>query len=158
MKKFTESTSKERKELISKIVKTTAETIFEMGVDVYKKYCKEQIVKMAKFAWNADLEGANLKGADLEGANLEEANLEGANLREAKLWNANLKEASLNRAKLQNVDLLDADLQNADLRDAHLKNKTIQGDKIVWLAQNKKEESVEESKEGIENEQTNKEN
>jgi uncharacterized protein YjbI with pentapeptide repeats len=58
----------------------------------------------------ADLSGANLRGADLNGADLREAGLSGADLR-----GADLREADLSGANLRG-----ADLNGADLRGAHL--------------------------------------
>ncbi|EGT9654852.1 pentapeptide repeat-containing protein [Salmonella enterica] len=78
----------------------------------------------------ADLRGANLcdanlRGADLRGANLCDANLCGANLCDANLCGANLCGANLCDANLCDTNLCDtnlrgADLYGADLRDANL--------------------------------------
>ena len=67
---------------------------------------------------NATLQEANLWGANLRGANLQEANLWGANLQEANLQGANLQEADLQEANLRGANLQGANLQEADLRGA----------------------------------------
>nr|DAS38420.1 MAG TPA: pentapeptide repeat protein [Caudoviricetes sp.] len=68
----------------------------------------------------ADLGGANLCGADLGGANLSGADLCDANLRGADLRGADLCDANLCDANLSDADLCDANLSNADLRHANL--------------------------------------
>ncbi|EIX9819559.1 pentapeptide repeat-containing protein [Salmonella enterica] len=73
----------------------------------------------------ADLRGANLcdanlRGADLRGANLCDANLCGANLCGANLCDANLCDTNLCDANLCDTNLRGADLYGADLRDANL--------------------------------------
>ena len=67
----------------------------------------------------ADLEGAylrrtDLRGADLSRANLRGANLEGANLEGADLFGADLFGAKLGRANLTGADLTEADLRQAE--------------------------------------------
>jgi len=67
-----------------------------------------------------NLMDADLWGANLRGANLRDANLRGANLRDANLWGAdlrgaNLRDADLGRADLRGANLRDADLGRADL-------------------------------------------
>ena len=61
----------------------------------------------------ANLCDANLYGADLRGANLCDANLRGANLRGADLCDANLYGANLRGADLCDVDLRGANLCGA---------------------------------------------
>jgi len=51
---------------------------------------------------------ANLNGADLRGANLIEANLNGADLRGADLNKANLSGADLSWADVENAIFIDA--------------------------------------------------
>ncbi|EAQ1554697.1 pentapeptide repeat-containing protein [Salmonella enterica] len=65
----------------------------------------------------ADLCDANLCGADLCGADLCDANLCGADLRGADLCDANLCGADLCGANLRGADLYGADLYGADLPD-----------------------------------------
>lgn len=69
----------------------------------------------------ANLCGADLRGADLCGADLRKADLCGADLREANLCRADLREASLCRADLREADLRGADLRRADLHGADLR-------------------------------------
>ena len=71
--------------------------------------------------FGADLRGANLSNADLRGANLSNANLSNADLRCANLSNADLFGANLRGANLFGADLRGANLRNADLRDADLR-------------------------------------
>ncbi|EKE8586577.1 pentapeptide repeat-containing protein, partial [Salmonella enterica subsp. enterica serovar Soerenga] len=59
---------------------------------------------------DADLYGANLRGANLCGADLRGANLCGADLRGADLCDADLRGANLCGADLRGADLCDADL------------------------------------------------
>ncbi|EDB5291244.1 pentapeptide repeat-containing protein, partial [Salmonella enterica subsp. enterica serovar Corvallis] len=66
---------------------------------------------------DANLRGANLRGADLRGANLCGANLRGADLRGANLCGANLCDANLCGANLCGANLCDANLCGADLPD-----------------------------------------
>ncbi|EKJ0463868.1 pentapeptide repeat-containing protein [Salmonella enterica] len=73
----------------------------------------------------ADLRGANLcdanlRGADLRGANLCDANLCGANLCDANLCGANLCGANLCDANLCDTNLCDANLCDTNLRGADL--------------------------------------
>ena len=53
----------------------------------------------------ADLNGADLRGADLSWANLRGADLNGADLREADLSGANLRKADLRGADLRWADI-----------------------------------------------------
>ena len=69
---------------------------------------------------HANLRGANLVGADMRDANLSDANLFGADMRDADLRGANLSHAYLRGAYLRHANLIDADLYCADLRDADL--------------------------------------
>ena len=64
---------------------------------------------------DANLWGANLRGADLRGANLWGANLRGADLRDANLWGANLRGADLRDADLRGANLWGANLRGANL-------------------------------------------
>ena len=69
---------------------------------------------------HTDLRGAKLGSADLIGADLRRANLEGANLGRANLTGANLRGAYLGRAYLRGADLEGANLFGADLAGADL--------------------------------------
>ncbi|MBF8177690.1 pentapeptide repeat-containing protein [Herminiimonas contaminans] len=81
---------------------------------------------------DADLRGANLRGADLSDADLRGADLSGADLRDADLSGANLRGADLSGAdlsgaNLRGADLSDADLSGANLRDADLRDADLRG-------------------------------
>ena len=78
----------------------------------------------------ADLSGADLRGAYLGGADLSEADLNGADLR-----GADLREAYLNGAHLRGADLSRADLRGADLREAYLNGAHLRGADL-WGAEN----------------------
>ncbi|CUK21984.1 Serine/threonine-protein kinase B [Achromobacter xylosoxidans] len=69
---------------------------------------------------SAYLGDANLRGADLRGANLGDANLRGADLRGANLGGANLRGADLRGANLRGANLGGADLRDANLGGANL--------------------------------------
>ncbi|ECW1145589.1 pentapeptide repeat-containing protein [Salmonella enterica] len=80
----------------------------------------------------ADLRGANLcdanlRGADLRGANLCDANLCGANLCDANLCGANLCDANLCGANLCDANLCDTNLRGADLCDTNLRGADLYG-------------------------------
>ncbi|ECW5669363.1 pentapeptide repeat-containing protein [Salmonella enterica] len=80
----------------------------------------------------ADLRGANLCdanlcGADLRGANLCDANLCGADLRGANLCDANLRGADLRGANLCGANLCDANLCDTNLCDANLCDTNLRG-------------------------------
>ncbi|EAB1593541.1 pentapeptide repeat-containing protein [Salmonella enterica] len=80
----------------------------------------------------ADLRGANLcdanlRGADLRGANLCDANLRGADLRGANLCDANLCGANLCDANLCGANLCDANLCDTNLCDANLCDTNLRG-------------------------------
>ncbi|ECS1580035.1 pentapeptide repeat-containing protein [Salmonella enterica] len=80
----------------------------------------------------ADLRGANLcdanlRGADLRGANLCDANLCGADLRGANLCDANLCGANLCDANLCGANLCDANLCDTNLCDANLCDTNLRG-------------------------------
>ncbi|EAR4800606.1 pentapeptide repeat-containing protein [Salmonella enterica] len=72
----------------------------------------------------ADLCDANLRGADLRGANLCDANLCGANLCDANLCGANLCDANLCDTNLCDANLCDTNLRGADLYGADLPDLT----------------------------------
>ncbi|EBD3326977.1 pentapeptide repeat-containing protein [Salmonella enterica] len=81
---------------------------------------KVWITSMRESGSRANLCDANLCGADLRGANLCDANLRGADLRGANLCDANLCGADLRGANLCDANLRGADLRGADLRGANL--------------------------------------
>ncbi|EAO6832787.1 pentapeptide repeat-containing protein [Salmonella enterica] len=80
----------------------------------------------------ADLRGANLcdanlRGADLRGANLCDANLCGANLCDANLCGANLCDANLCDTNLCDANLCDTNLCDANLCDTNLRGADLYG-------------------------------
>jgi len=75
----------------------------------------------------ANLYGADLRGANLHGANLYRADLHGANLHGADLHGSDLREANLHRANLYGADLREANLYGADLRGANLHRANLYG-------------------------------
>jgi uncharacterized protein YjbI with pentapeptide repeats len=86
--------------------------------------------------YGADLRGANLRdanlyGADLRGANLRDANLYGADLRGANLRGADLRGANLRGADLRGADLYGANLRGANLRGADLYGANLYGEKLT---------------------------
>ncbi|EAP5746237.1 pentapeptide repeat-containing protein [Salmonella enterica] len=81
---------------------------------------KVWITSMRESGSRANLCDANLCGADLRGANLCDANLCGADLRGANLCDANLRGADLRGANLCDANLRGADLRGANLCDANL--------------------------------------
>jgi hypothetical protein len=75
----------------------------------------------------ANLRGANLIGANLRGANLIGANLIGANFSDANLIGANLIDANLIGANLSGAYLRGANLSDANLRDANFSDANLIG-------------------------------
>ena len=73
-----------------------------------------------KHWWNEDCDGWRDMRAYLGGADLSEADLSGADLRGAYLGGADLSEADLNGADLRGADLREAYLNGAHLRGADL--------------------------------------
>ncbi|EIP4480510.1 pentapeptide repeat-containing protein [Salmonella enterica] len=71
---------------------------------------KVWITSMRESGSRANLCDANLCGADLRGANLCDANLRGADLRGANLCDTNLRGADLYGADLRDANLCGADL------------------------------------------------
>jgi len=69
-------------------------------------------------ASDANLSGANLRGADLSDANLRGADLSDANLRDANLSGADLSDANLRGANLRGANLSGANLSGAELNCA----------------------------------------
>ena len=80
---------------------------------------------------DANLSDANLRGADLIGANLRGADLIGANLRGADLIGANLSDANLRGADLIGANLSDANLRGADLIGANLIGANLRGADLI---------------------------
>jgi len=95
---------------------------------------------------NAHLNGANLQGADLRGAFIHDTHLEGANLKQANLSGANLirsqlKHANLNEANLQSVKadeasfyqvhMQHADLQRGSFEEAHFFGSQIDHSNLI---------------------------
>ncbi|EAY2960249.1 pentapeptide repeat-containing protein [Salmonella enterica] len=85
---------------------------------------KVWITSMRESGSRANLCDANLCGADLRGANLCDANLRGADLRGANLCDANLRGADLRGANLCDANLCDTNLRGADLYGADLPDLT----------------------------------
>ncbi|EDR3468735.1 pentapeptide repeat-containing protein [Salmonella enterica subsp. enterica serovar 4,[5],12:i:-] len=81
---------------------------------------KVWITSMRESGSRANLCDANLCGADLRGANLCDANLCGADLRGANLCDANLRGADLRGANLCDANLCGANLCDANLCDTNL--------------------------------------
>ena len=73
---------------------------------------------------------ANLRGADLRGADLQDAYLRSADLQDANLWGANLRGAYLQDANLRGAYLLGANLLGARL--PHFKITPEEGSFIGW--------------------------
>ena len=88
-------------------------------------------VVVAAVKSDANLRGADLRGADLIGADLRGADLSGADLRGADLSDANLRGANLRDADLIGADLRGADLSGANLSGADLRGAYLSGDKLV---------------------------
>jgi hypothetical protein len=85
-----------------------------------------------EYRTSLDLHEANLRGADLKGANLQDAHLVEADLEGAILWDANFQEANLREANLFGASLVRANLQGAtlfgaDLEGASLARANLQG-------------------------------
>ena len=94
-----------------------------------------QLILTKHVKWLASEKGgeqANLSGADLRGANLRGADLSGADLSWADLSEADLSWANLSWADLRNADLRWADLRDADLRWADLRDADLSG--VMGLA------------------------
>ena len=66
---------------------------FTEGIIAKGENLKKCVIDNKADLWEADLRGADLRGADLWEANLREANLRGADLWRADLWRANLRGA-----------------------------------------------------------------
>ena len=85
------------------------------------------IVDVHHLARDADLSGANLRGADLRDADLRGADLRGVNLSGADLRGANLRGAILSVVDLRWVDLRGAILSVVDLRWVDLRGADLSG-------------------------------
>ena len=77
--------------------------------------------------WDANLTGADLKGASLIRADLSDATLVAATLTRADLNAANLGGADFMGANLQTANLVDADLTGANLQTAKLADADLTG-------------------------------
>ena len=90
---ISEAENKKEEKTIGIAIKNrfTGEIIFQSTKTTYR----EAIIEKG----DADLCGANLRGADLRDADLYNANLRDADLCGADLYNANLRDAELMRAK-----------------------------------------------------------
>ena len=87
---------------------------------MYKIKFKNGTEKKFESLIDADLYGADLKGAYLKSANLYGADLRGADLSDANLHGANLHGAYLKSADLSGADLRLANLSGADLEDTSI--------------------------------------
>ncbi len=108
----------------------TGKVLFSVEAD-FLKLAVEAAVSADADLEGADLRGAYLRGADLEGAYLRGADLEGAYLRGADLSGADLSGADLSGADLSGADLSGADLRGAYLRDADLSGADLSGAEIA---------------------------
>ncbi len=88
---------------------------------------KVWITSMHESGSRADLRDADLCGANLRGAYLRDADLCGANLRGANLCGANLRGANLRGAYLRDADLCGANLRGANLCGAYLRDANLRG-------------------------------
>jgi uncharacterized protein YjbI with pentapeptide repeats len=80
----------------------------------------------------ANLEGADLQGAYLRGAHLLGVDLHDANLQGADMYHVNLQEARLSGATMLGVDLNYAYLQYADLEGADLQGAHMRWAVLAW--------------------------
>ena len=101
----------------------TGKVLFELENE--NNTVKETVLEA--FKSDANLHGADLRGAYLRGANLYGANLHGADLSDANLYGANLHGADLSDANLHGADLYGANLHGADLSDANLHGADLSG-------------------------------
>ena len=74
---------------------------------------------------NAEGAQANLCGADLRGADFRDADFRYANLRDADFRYADLRDADFRYADLSEADLRDADLRGADFRGADFRDANL---------------------------------
>ncbi len=110
------------------------------GVNFIEASCEKTVfnnadLTNARFPQNANLKGAEFKGAILNNANLMEADLTDASFVKASLNHANLMKANLNNADLTGItakkaalikaDLSDAKMIGANLMEANLKSATM---------------------------------
>lgn len=86
----------------------------------------KEIINGYEIAPNANLDGADLKGASLEGVNLDGASLKGANLEGAELVAAQLNDANLENANLVGATLDFANMVGANLKGANLKGASLE--------------------------------
>jgi hypothetical protein len=112
--------------------------MLKKGVDAWNKWRSENLDVKPDFH-EANLNWMNLHEANLRGANLRGANLNWANLHKANLREADLRDAFLNRANLHETDLLDAFLTGAELEgailiDTHLENTDLTGCRVYGVS------------------------
>ena len=108
-------------------IKTTwGSVIFESTKTTWKEAVEERLASDANLH-GADLRGANLHDANLSGANLSDANLSNADLSNANLSGANLRDANLSGANLHDANLSGANLRDANLSNADLSNANLSG-------------------------------
>jgi uncharacterized protein YjbI with pentapeptide repeats len=115
VKKFIQEAEKKEEKMVGIAIKNQlGEVIFQSTKTTYR----EAIIEKGD---------ANLRGADLRGADLCDANLRGADLCDADLCGANLRGADLRGADLRDANLRGADLRGADLCGAELQNAKFYG-------------------------------
>ena len=136
------------------------------SVDLSPPVLREKLEKLDAVSapwWDADLQGANLKGANLREANLQGANLEHANLQEANLEHADVRRAYLGKADLQMSKLFltdfrasdlnlaifqGADVYKTDFEDADLSHANFQS--AVLMDSNPTASTIEQAERGLE--------
>ena len=132
---FNEECKKEEKKVGVVIYTRLGSLIFQSS----KSTIKEAIIEKGDANLRgADLRGANLYDADLRGADLYDADLRGADLYNANLRGANLRGANLRDANLYNANLRGANLYNADLRGANLRGAELNSAKFYGKGGTKK--------------------
>ena len=117
----------------------------------WKPHSKEPLILSGAYLghaawWNANLVGANLRGADLSFADLREANLDGAVADRANLRGASCKKASMNgfsaiganlsladmsEANCAGASFLQSDLQEASFCDSSLMKANLKDTKLT---------------------------
>jgi uncharacterized protein YjbI with pentapeptide repeats len=107
-------------------IKDTLEEANLRGANLRGAYLGDANLRGA-YLRGAYLRGAYLRNANLRGAYLRNANLRGANLEDANLGGANLRSAYLGDAYLGGADLEEANLRDANLGSAYLRDANLRG-------------------------------
>lgn len=97
-----------------------AESVNFIEASCEKAVFKDADFTNARFPQNANLKGADFRGAILDNANLMEADLTKATFVKASLNSANLMKANLNHADLTGITANKANFMKADLSDAKM--------------------------------------